>query len=815
MWPFLFKLPMLEPIQIIQKYFSKKSFKAFAFQEETWNAFLNGKSGLVNAPTGSGKTFSLALPILAAGSLSNKKGLKAIWITPIRALSQDLEKAISEAAVEMGIDWDVALRTGDTDTKERARQKKQHPDFLITTPESLHIMLASKGYHELFKNLDCVVIDEWHELIGSKRGVQVELALSRLRGLNPDLKTWGISATIGNLDEAADVLLGIRFPENKKVLIKAGIEKKIEVKSIIPDKIEELPWAGHLGIKMIDKVLPLFELAKTSLVFTNTRSQTEIWYRQLIEKDTDLAGLLAMHHGSLSGEMRAWVESALHQGFLKAVVCTSSLDLGVDFRPVEQVLQIGSPKGIARFLQRAGRSGHQPDAISTIYFVPTHALELMESSCMRKAIEEKIMENRDPFIRAFDVLIQYLVTLAVSEGFNPVEIKNEVLDTFCFSTMNDEEWNKVLSFLIHGGKSLGAYDEFSKLELIGDVYKVTSRKQAMRHRLSIGTIVSDPVIKIKTIKGKYLGSIEEYFMSKLKPGEAFWFAGNCLELIQVKEMTALVRKSDEKKAQIPSWAGGRMPLSGQLSGMLRRELSAFADGSIIMDDEFTSLIPLLNKQKEISIIPKSNQLLIEQYESKDGFHVFIFPFEGRLVHEGLAGLMNYRIGQWMSISFSIAMNDYGFEMLSDQEIPIEEILGNNVFGTEDLSNDLLNSMNGIEMARRKFRDIAGISGLVFQGFPGKQIQSKHLQASSGLFFDVFKENEPDHLLLQQAYEEVLLQQMEEKRLRLALERIENSEIVIKTINEPSPFSFPIMVDRLREKMSSESLEDRIAKMQRK
>jgi ATP-dependent helicase Lhr and Lhr-like helicase len=815
MWPFLFKLPMLEPIQIIQKYFNKKSFKAFAFQEESWNAYLNGKSGLVNAPTGSGKTFSLALPILAAGSLSNKKGLKAIWITPIRALSQDLEKAISEAAVEMEIDWDIALRTGDTDTKERARQKKQHPDFLITTPESLHIMLASKGYPDLFKNLDCVVIDEWHELIGSKRGVQVELALSRLRGLNPDLKTWGISATIGNLDEAADVLLGISFPENKKVLIKAGIEKKIEVKSIIPDKIEELPWAGHLGIKMIDKVLPLFDLAKTSLVFTNTRSQTEIWYRNLIEKDTDLAGLLAMHHGSLSGEMRSWVESALHQGFLKAVVCTSSLDLGVDFRPVEQVLQIGSPKGIARFLQRAGRSGHQPDAISTIYFVPTHALELMESSCMRKAIEEKIMENRDPFIRAFDVLIQYLVTLAVSEGFNPNEIKKEVSDTFCFSTMNDEEWNKVLSFLIHGGKSLGAYDEFSKLELIGDVYKVTSRKQAMRHRLSIGTIVSDPVIKIKTIKGKYLGSIEEYFMSKLKPGEVFWFAGNCLELIQVKEMTALVRKSDEKKAQIPSWAGGRMPLSGQLSGMLRRELSAFEDGSIKMDDEFRSLIPLLNKQKEISIIPKSNQLLIEQYESKDGFHIFIFPFEGRLVHEGLAGLMNYRIGQWMSISFSIAMNDYGFEMLSDQEIPIEEILGNNVFGTEDLSNDLLNSMNGVEMARRKFRDIAGISGLVFQGFPGKQIQSKHLQASSGLFFDVFKENEPDHLLLQQAYEEVLLQQMEEKRLRLALERIENSEIVIKTIKEPSPFSFPIMVDRLREKMSSESLEDRIAKMQRK
>ena len=814
MWPFLFKLLALDSIQIIQEYFKQKSFKAFAFQQEAWNAYTKGKSGLVNAPTGSGKTFSLALPILTHGSLLKKKGLKAIWITPIRALSQDLEKAIQEAANDMKIDWDIALRTGDTDSKERARQKKQHPDFLITTPESMHIMLASKGYPDLFKNLECVVVDEWHELIGTKRGVQVELALSRLRAINPQLKIWGISATIGNLDEAMDVLLGMNFPAERKTLIKAGIEKKIEVKSIIPDSIEELPWAGHLGIKMIDKVLPLFELAKTSLVFTNTRSQTEIWYRQIIEKDPELSGLLAMHHGSLSGELRSWVESALHQGFLKAVVCTSSLDLGVDFRPVEQVIQIGSPKGIARFLQRAGRSGHQPDATSVIYFVPTHALELMESSCMRKAIDEKIMENRDPFIRAFDVLIQYLVSLAVSEGFDPQMIKEEVLNTYCFSTMNDEEWNKVLSFLIHGGKSLGAYDEFSKLELVDGLYKVTNRKQAMRHRLSIGTIVSDPVIKIKNIKGKYLGSIEEYFISKLNPGDSFWFAGNCLELIQVKEMTALVRKSTEKKAQIPSWAGGRMPLSGQLSAMLRRELSAYQTGDIKPDAEFESLKNLLQKQQEISVIPLENELLIEQYESKDGFHVFIYPFEGRLVHEGLAGLINYRIGQWLPISFSIAMNDYGFELLSDQEIPIEEALGYNLFGTENLSNDLLNSMNGLEMARRKFRDIAGISGLVFQGFPGKQIQSKHLQASSGLFFDVFKENEPDHLLLQQAYEEVLLQQMEEKRLRNALERIEKARIIIQKIKDPSPFSFPIMVDRLREKMSSESLEDRIAKMQR-
>lgn len=794
----------------VSDFLRTKGFRAFPFQEQALIYWQAGRSGLVNAPTGSGKTFSLALPLLADMLENPRPGLKAIWVTPIRALSQDLEKAIREAAEAMGGELDIALRTGDTSSKEKARQRKKAPDFLITTPESLHIMLCLKGYPALFSNLKTVVVDEWHELLGSKRGVQTELALSRLRGLNPNLQTWGISATIGNLEQGMEVLLG----DDSGVLVKAEHKKKIQLKSLLPEHIDLLPWAGHLGIKLAQDVIPLFREGMSTLVFTNTRSQTEIWYRVLLEKEPELAGLLAMHHGSLDTETRAWVETALQHGSLRAVVCTSSLDLGVDFRPVEQVIQVGSPKGVARFLQRAGRSGHQPDAESLIWFVPTHALELIEASCLRKAIEEEIMESREPVIRAFDVLIQYLVTLAVSEGFSPEQVKREVGKTFCFRSLNEEEWQQLFYFLVNGGKTLAAYDEFSRLELVDGLYRVMSRKLALRHRLSIGTIVSDPVIRIKQLNGKSLGSVEEYFISSLKPGDLFWFSGLCLELIQVKEMTALVRKSNQMKGKVPSWAGGRMPLSGKLSRLMRRELGRWKNGELTPDEEMRCLQPLLEKQAVVSLVPGEDELLIEQYEDEDGHHLFIYPFEGRLVHEGLGGLIAYRIGQWCPISFSLAMNDYGFELLSDQPIPFEEALETNVLGTEELSNDLLNSMNGLEMARRKFRDISAISGLVFQGFPGKPVQNKHLQASSGLFFDVFRENEPDHLLLQQAYEEVLQTQMEESRMREALERIGNARIRQVVLQEPSPFCFPIMVDRLRERMSFESLEDRIMRLQR-
>lgn len=853
-------------------WFKSLGWQVAPFQTEAWQAYADGLSGIVNAPTGSGKTYSLLLPIL----LSHQKGrgLRAIWITPIRALAKEINQVAERAIEGMELNWTVGVRTGDTSSSVRAKQKKEMPNLLITTPESLHLLLATKGYPKTFKNLQCVVVDEWHELMGSKRAVQMELALSRLRGMNPLLQTWGISATIGNMDEAMQVLMGgpstpeggvsagdikpnekgvssrnselpapslpllggegrgevsPSAPEggaapelneeggvvarNSPVVIKANIKKKIEVKTILPDEIETLPWAGHLGIKMLKKVMPILEESQSSLIFTNTRSQSEIWYQRLLDYDPDLAGIIAMHHGSISRDLRFWVEDALYSGQLKVVVCTSSLDLGVDFRPVETIVQVGSPKGVGRFMQRAGRSGHSPGATSRIYFVPTHSLELVEAAALRQAIKEEMVEERMPYIRSFDVLIQYMMTLAVSEGFDASQLFKEIKSTFSFESISEEEWQWCLDFLTSGGKSLSGYDEYHKVEREEDgLYKVTNRRTAQRHRMSIGTIVGDAALRVKFQSGGFLGTLEESFLSRLKPGDVFSFAGRNLELIRIRGMEAHVRLSKSKSGKVASWMGGRMPLSAKMGAMLRTKLNESFNPKR-SDPELRLIEPLFALQRERSAIPHKSEFLIEKFKSREGYHVFLYPFEGRLVHEGMATVLAYRISLFKPLSFSIALNDYGFELLADSPIPIEEAVDSDVFTLKDLRDDILQSVNAVEMARRRFRDIASIAGLVFKGFPGQLIKDRHLQSSTQLIFNVFNDYEPDNLLLRQAYEEALDFQLEEGRLRQALERINSQTILIKELRKPSPFSFPIMVDRLsRERLTSETMEDRVRKM---
>lgn len=799
-------------------WFSQRDWKPFPFQEAAWQYYLQGYSGLVNAPTGSGKTYSLAMPILLEFLRAHseqpdreKNGLQAIWITPIRALTKEIQSAISEAADDLGLRWQIAIRSGDTSSSQRQKQKRRPPELLITTPESLHLLLASKGYPKYFSNLKCVVVDEWHELMGSKRGVQMELALSRLKGMLPSLKTWGISATIGNMEEALQALLGSTMDEGHYKVIRAQIPKPIEVASVLPDEVERFPWAGHLGIKLIEQVVPIINGSGSTLVFTNTRAQCEIWYQRLLEVAPELSGAIAMHHGSISRELRDWVEEALHEGRLKAVVCTSSLDLGVDFRPVETIVQIGSPKGVARFVQRAGRSGHQPGARSTIYFVPTNALELVEAAALRRAIHEGELEQRIPYIRSFDVLLQYLVTLAVSEGFRPADIWPEVKGTFAFRSITPDEWAWCLDFITTGGQALQAYDEYRKVEVEDGVYKVNSRRTAMRHRLQIGTIVSDMSMQVKFVGGKYIGTIEEWFIAQVKPGETFWFAGRSLELVRIKDMTVQVRRSKKKKGKIPTWLGGKMPLSSQLSASLRYKMAQLSEGEL-EDVELRCLQPLIDVQRERSHVPNRGECLMEYFKDREGHHLVVYPYEGRFVHEGLGALVAYRLSRVKPISFSIAMNDYGFELLSDTPIPIEEALEAGLFSVEELGADIRASINAAEMAKRRFRDIASIAGLIFKGYPGKQKKDRHLQSSSQLFFEVFNDYEPNNLLLLQAYDELMAFQLEEARLREALRRIRAQRIVLTQPGRATPFAFPIIVDRLRERLSSEKLEDRIRKM---
>ncbi len=865
--------------RVIREWMETQRRQPFAFQEETWQHILDGESGLVNAPTGCGKTFSVFLGVLIDFinrhpddyQTRDKNTLQLLWVSPLRALAKDIGRAMEEVIVGLGMRWQVGSRNGDTEMSERQKQKRRMPEVLIITPESLHLLLAQKGYAEVFAPLKVIAVDEWHELLGSKRGVQVELALSRIMGVKKGgCSIIGISATIGNLEQAKEVLIVGRAPKTEGrgrsdggqadaadsggttagaptreasategFIVRAMLDKPIHVESILPDEIEKYPWAGHLGLKLIHKVIPILEKSRTTLIFINTRGMSETWYQSLLNVSPDLAGVIALHHGSIDMALRNWVEEALHDGKLKAVVCTASLDLGVDFRPVERVIQVGSPKGVARFLQRAGRSGHQPGQVSTIYFLPTHSLELVEAAALKAAMHEGLIESREPMLLCYDVLIQYLGTLAISDGFYPEDIFRELQHTYCYSEMTRDEWREILHFITEGGSALQQYDEFRKVEVMADgLYKINSRRVAMRHRMHIGTIVSDAMLKVRFTSGGYVGMIEEYFISRLEPGDVFTLAGRNLEFVMIKDMTALVRKSTAKKARVPSWNGGRMPLSANLGMMLRRKLDeasemvapspralapegggAGADRSraqespVETDIELRVLRPLFELQAALSYMPRENELLIEQIETKDGWHLFVYPFEGRLVHEAMAALLAYRISRTTPISFSFAMNDYGFELLSDQPIPVDDTNVYELFSPEDLTADIQRSVNSAEMARRKFRDIAVIGGLIFQGFPGEHTKARHLQSSASLLFNVFSEYDPHNLLIRQAYNEVMDQQMEERRLRNMLERIRQGKIVLRWPSKLTPFCFPLKVDSMREDLSSEKLEDRVRRMQ--
>lgn len=806
------KFQHTEGYKIIADWMESKGNQPFEFQSKTWDKLGNGYSGMVVAPTGFGKTFSVFLGILIDfinHPENYEKGLKLLWITPLRSLAKDLGRAMQEAIDEIGLDWTVEVRNGDTDVKDKQRQTRQMPDVLLVTPESLHLLLAQKGRERFFKSLHCVAVDEWHELLGSKRGVMVELALAYLKSKHPKIKVWGIAATIGNLDEAMNVLLP-NF--KKKVKIFAKEKKKIEIIPVYPEEVEVLPWAGHLGGKLADQVVPIILNSKTTIVFTNTRSQSEAWYQLLLEAYPDFAGQIALHHSSIDGNIRQWIEDALSEGKLKAVVSTSSLDLGVDFKPVDAVVQVGSAKGVARFMQRAGRSGHSPFEVSKIYFVPTHSLELIEVAALKEAVKTQTIENREPMVQTFDVLVQFMVTLALGGGFREDELFDVIRNSHAFSFMTADEWEWCIFFITSGGKIGANYEEFHKVvKDENGLLIVKSRKIAMLHRMNLGVIVSDAMLRVKFISGGYIGMIEEYFISKLKPGDKFVLAGRVLEFLRIKEMTAYVKLSSGR-AITPSWLGGRLPLSSNLSHFLRQKLAQSMHPNS-KEKELHFLHPLVSRQNEHSHIPAEDEFLVELIKTKEGYHLFLYPFEGRLVHEVMSALIAYRISKLYPISFSMAMNDYGFELFSDSEIKITEEQLHEILNIENLTQDLLNSINATEMARRKFRDIAVISGLVIQTLPGAQRSNKSLQSSAGIIFKVLEEHDPENLLLKQAYSEVFNQQLEEHRLRAAFERISKSKIIYKFATAFTPLSFPIKVDSLRQSLSSEDLSTRIRKLQ--
>ncbi len=796
---------------IISEWMARTSMTPFSFQQQTWQKYAENYSGVVVAPTGFGKTFSVFLAVLI-DEMNHpgkyKSGLQLLWVTPLRSLAKDLARAMQQAIDEIGLDWSVEVRNGDTDPKIKQRQSRKMPEVLLVTPESLHLLLAQKGRAQFFNSLRCIAVDEWHELMGSKRGVMVELAVSYLKTKHASVRIWGITATIGNLDQAIDVLL---YGISKRAKVVAREKKQIDIIPVYPDEVQALPWAGHLGASLADKVVPIVAQSRSTIVFTNTRSQAEQWYQLLLNANPDLAGLIALHHSSIDAPIRQWIEEALAEGRLKAVIATSSLDLGVDFKPVDTVVQVGSSKGVARFVQRAGRSGHSPFEVSKIYFVPTHSLELVEVAALKEAVAAHKVEERVPLVQCFDVLIQFMVTVALGGGFRADELYGVVSRCHAFAPMTPQEWQWCLVFITKGGTIGRYYEEFHKVEVEHGNYIVTNRRIGMLHRMNIGVIVSDAMLRVRFQSGGYIGMIEEYFVSKLKPGDKFVLAGRVLELKRFKDMIVQVVNSSGRAAT-PSWLGGRLPLSSNLSHFLRANLAESAHPPA-HKRELRFLQPLIDRQKEYSHVPAQGEFLVEAIHTREGYHLFMYPLEGRLIHEVMSALVAYRLSLRSPISFSMAMNDYGFELFSDTEIELNDDILAQVLSKEHLMRDVVASINAAEMARRKFRDIAVISGLVQQNVYGKQRNNKSLQASAGLLFNVLEEHEPGHLLLRQAYDEVFFQQLEESRLHAAFERIHNGRIVFVRTDRFTPLSFPIKVDSLRQSLSSEDLGKRIARLQ--
>jgi ATP-dependent Lhr-like helicase len=819
--------------------FDARGWRPFDFQLRTWEAYLAGRSGLINAPTGVGKTWAAWMgPVIEAvlegdaGKGLTRQGrssptgaqIRVLWITPLRALAADTTASLAQPAAELGLPWTVEMRTGDTAQSVRRRQKERLPTALVTTPESLTLLLSYPDSKDKFASLRCVVIDEWHELIGSKRGVQTELALARLRSIVPGIRTWGVSATLGNLEQARDVLLGnatveVRStnepPRGEAALIRGQMVKDLAIETIVPKDIERFPWAGHLGTRSVKEVIDAVREANSTLLFTNTRSQAELWFRRLVTEAPDLLGQVAIHHGSLDRGLRGRVEAMLDEGKLKCVVCTSSLDLGVDFAPVDQVLQVGSPKGIARLVQRAGRSGHRPGAKSRVLCVPAHAFELIEFAAARDAANEGRIESRPPIERSLDVLVQHLATMACAGGFVESEMRAEIMRTNAYAKLGDREWNWAMDFVRQGGPALTAYPHFSRITFRDGRWIVPDDRMARLHRMTIGTITGETSVSVKYQSGKTLGHIEESFVARLPIGARFVFAGKILELIRVRDMTAYVQRTTKKSGLVPRWDGGRFSLSTQLSAAVRRKLDAAKEG-VYADPEMQAVRPLLEMQRTISAIPGPDELLVETIEVERIHTMFVFPFQGRAAHEGMGALLAYRLSRRSPITVTSVATDYGIGLRSDSPMAVDEAGWRDLFSTENLLEDLAACLNITNLARRQFRDIARIAGLIVPGFPGTKKPARHLQASSEMFFDVFEEFDPENLLLDQARREVLENQLEIVRLREGLERAASQRIVLRTPDSLTPLAFPIWAEHLRATtLSSEKWADLVKRMARR
>lgn len=809
-------------------WFAAQGWSPLPHQLEVHAAQDAGLSGLLIAPTGSGKTLALAgawvrrhagrASGLAVSARRKPASLKCLWITPMKALALDTHGHLQVLAdaLESGLRFE--LRSGDSLSAARQRARRGACDGLVTTPESLSLLLSYPEARESFANLELVVVDEWHELLGSKRGVLLELALARLVSMLPALLIWGASASIGNPQEALSVLCATR-PQAR--LVRAAHRRQLILQTLLPDATRRFAYAGHLGIQQLRQVLAAIGNAGSSLCFTNVRSQAELWYQALAAVWPYAPEELALHHGSLSTAQRQAVEQGLRESRLRAVVCTSALDLGVDFPGVEQVIQIGSPRGLARLLQRAGRSQHRPHLASRVVMVPTHAFELIEFAAMRRSVDAGEVESRVPLELCLDVLIQHLASCAIGSGFNADEMWHEVRRSHAFRKLDATDYARCLDVIVRGGSALASYPDFQRVVCADGIYRMETRAQITRHRMSIGTITSESTIAIRLMRGGKLGEVEEGFIARLTPGTRFHFAGRALELVRIHDMVAHVRLAQgNSPTVVPRFSGGSLPISATLGAALRRELGQLQADS----PERMAAAAMLATQAQRSRVPQPDELLIEYRVRADRnlapgadqsrrAELYLYPFAGRRLHEGLGALIAVRLSRQQQLSLSYSANDYGLVLNSNTPqafATLDAGRWRELLSPLTLDEDLRAVANLSELARRKFREIARVVGFTPPSLPGRAVRSmRQLQASSSMLYEVLREHDAQHVLLELALREALGAELDRAGLGECLERLQAQQLLQVEISELTPFSFPLWAEFQRGEVSSEDWRTRI------
>ena len=782
-------------------WFKAKGWTAHPHQHQIVEKTAAGHPVLLVAPTGAGKTLSGFLPGLIDLAQTPFEGLHTLYLSPLKALAVDIARNLESPIKEMGLDITIETRTGDTPQSKRNRQRTAPPNILLTTPESLELMLSWPEAGKLFGQLRYIIIDEIHSLAGNKRGDLLSLSLATLRGLAPSSLSIGLSATIAKPEE----MRGWLATEPSCVeIVQPRLDKKIQI-DILETADSYLPWAGHSALYAAAEIYALIKANRPSLIFVNTRAQAEMMF-QALWRENDLNLKIGLHHGSLDVGQRRRIEAAMARSELDAIVATSSLDLGIDWADIQLVIQIGAPKGTSRLIQRVGRAGHRLDTPSKAVIVPANRFEVLEALAARLDVEARILDDMPVHEGALDVLSQHIVGRAVAGPFDSDGLYKQIITAPPYRNLPKEQFDKVLDFVATGGYALAHYTQFQRLvKGVDGLWRLTARQVATRWRMNIGTIVETSTMKVRMKGGPPLGDIEEYFVQSLSAGDSFIFAGRILEYVGIQAQQVIVRPCQASEPKVPAYAGGRLPLSPGLAVRVR---------SLLQDRELHSYLPeqvreWLRLQAENSTLPPADKLLVETFKRGRKYYMAAYSFAGRNAHQTLGMLLSRRMEREGYGPLGFVATDYAIAIWSRHLVTRPETL----FSSDILGDDLEEWMAESTMLKRSFWQVAIIAGLIDKRAHGSEKTQKQVTINSDLIYDVLRSHQPDHLLLEATRQDAARGLTDIHRLAELLTRFDGN-ILHKNLSRISPLSVPLLLEVGREAVTASAVDDLLSDLEK-